>query len=126
MLLNMVAQMWNEVKVLANLSHPNVVKYYDCFADSDERLVIVMEYCDVCIPFLVFPFQHAPFRWLVDRFTFVFLPSFLALRHTILTIKRGRGCGRRPFKCSPAYWLCSAFSMSCITISYRITRQRQR
>lgn len=41
--------MWNEVNVLASLSHPNVVKYYDCFADSDDRLVIVMEYCDVSV-----------------------------------------------------------------------------
>ena len=43
--------MWqakNEVRVLAALDHPNVVKYYETFVEEKTgRLQIVMEYCDV-------------------------------------------------------------------------------
>jgi serine/threonine protein kinase len=33
------------VQVLAQLDHPNVVKYHDCFSD-EQYINIVMEYCD--------------------------------------------------------------------------------
>ena len=36
----------NEVAVLALLDHPNVVKYYECFAEQGTRVKIVMELCE--------------------------------------------------------------------------------
>lgn len=42
------AQARNEVRVLASLNHPNIVKYYETFVDgSSGKLQIVMEYCEV-------------------------------------------------------------------------------
>ena len=38
----------NEVRVLASLDHPNIVKYYETFVDEkDSKLQIVMELCEV-------------------------------------------------------------------------------
>lgn len=38
----------NEVRVLASLNHPNIVKYFETFIDEKSgKLQIVMEYCDV-------------------------------------------------------------------------------
>lgn len=38
----------NEVRLLAGLKHPNVVRYFESFVDSrDGRLLIVMELCEV-------------------------------------------------------------------------------
>ena len=34
-----------EVRILQNMHHPNVVKYYDHFFEKDQKLVTVMEYC---------------------------------------------------------------------------------
>ena len=47
----------NEVRVLASLSHPNIVKYYETFVDEKSgKLQIVMEFCEVpppaCLPAL--------------------------------------------------------------------------
>ena len=39
-------QAQNEVAVLALLDHPNVVKYYECFAEQGTRVKIVMELCE--------------------------------------------------------------------------------
>ena len=40
----------NEVRVLASLNHPNVVKYYETFVDEKSgKLQIVMEYCEVSL-----------------------------------------------------------------------------
>ncbi|KAK9914866.1 hypothetical protein WJX75_001495 [Coccomyxa subellipsoidea] len=36
----------NEVAVLASLDHPNVVKYYECFAERGNQVKIVMELCE--------------------------------------------------------------------------------
>ncbi|KAK9830325.1 hypothetical protein WJX72_011020 [[Myrmecia] bisecta] len=36
----------NEVKVLASLDHPNIVKYYECYAERNNMMHIVMELCD--------------------------------------------------------------------------------
>lgn len=41
-------QAQNEVAVLALLDHPNVVKYYECFAEQGTKVKIVMELCEVC------------------------------------------------------------------------------
>ena len=46
-------QAQNEVAVLALLDHPNVVKYYECFAEQGTRVKIVMELCEA---------RSAPFR----------------------------------------------------------------
>ena len=48
-------QAQNEVAVLALLDHPNVVKYYECFAEQGTRVKIVMELCEArsapsCVP----------------------------------------------------------------------------
>ena len=44
-------QAQNEVAVLALLDHPNVVKYYECFAEQGTKVKIVMELCEVrCEP----------------------------------------------------------------------------
>ena len=49
----MQAMMWgmqarNEVRVLAGLKHPNIVRYFESFVDSPGgRLLIVMELCEV-------------------------------------------------------------------------------
>lgn len=40
-------QAQNEVAVLASLDHPNVVKYYECFAERGNQVKIVMELCEV-------------------------------------------------------------------------------
>ena len=41
----------NEVRVLASLSHPNIVKYYETFVDEKSgKLQIVMEFCEVPLP----------------------------------------------------------------------------
>ncbi len=40
-------QAQNEVAVLASLDHPNVVKYYECFAERGTQVKIVMELCQV-------------------------------------------------------------------------------
>lgn len=44
-------QALNEVRVLAGLRHPNVVRYYESFdktfINGKDRLMIVMELCDV-------------------------------------------------------------------------------
>lgn len=40
-------QAQNEVAVLASLDHPNVVKYYECFAERGTHVKIVMELCEV-------------------------------------------------------------------------------
>ena len=40
-------QAQNEVAVLALLDHPNVVKYYECFAEQGTKVKIVMELCEV-------------------------------------------------------------------------------
>ena len=48
------ANVWqarNEVMVLAALNHPNVVKYYECYAERGNRVQIVMELCDVSFLF---------------------------------------------------------------------------
>ena len=38
----------NEVRVLASLNHPNIVKYYETFVEEKTgKLQIVMEYCKV-------------------------------------------------------------------------------
>ena len=38
----------NEVRVLASLNHPNIVKYFETFIEEKSgKLQIVMEYCDV-------------------------------------------------------------------------------
>ena len=39
-------QAQNEVAVLALLDHPNVVKYYECFAEQGTKVKIVMELCE--------------------------------------------------------------------------------
>jgi serine/threonine protein kinase len=39
------AAVMDEVETLAKLTHPNIVKYCDCFMD-DVYINIVMEYCD--------------------------------------------------------------------------------
>ena len=33
--------------MLALLDHPNVVKYYECFAEQGTKVKIVMELCEV-------------------------------------------------------------------------------
>ena len=40
-------QAQNEVAVLALLDHPNVVKYYECFAEQGTKVKVVMELCEV-------------------------------------------------------------------------------
>ncbi|BDA43378.1 probable serine/threonine-protein kinase Nek8 at C-terminar half [Coccomyxa sp. Obi] len=40
------AEAQNEVAVLASLDHPNVVKYYECFAERGTQVKIVMELCE--------------------------------------------------------------------------------
>lgn len=40
-------QAQNEVAVLALLDHPNIVKYYECFAEQGTKVKIVMELCEV-------------------------------------------------------------------------------
>ncbi|CAL8468644.1 g8184 [Coccomyxa elongata] len=39
------AEAQNEVAVLSSLDHPNVVKYYECFAERGTQVKIVMELC---------------------------------------------------------------------------------
>ncbi len=40
-------QAQNEVAVLALLDHPNIVRYYECFAEQGTKVKIVMELCEV-------------------------------------------------------------------------------
>lgn len=48
----------NEVRVLASLNHPNIVKYYETFVDgSSGKLQIVMEFCEVQTHRLSFPVE---------------------------------------------------------------------
>ncbi len=35
--------------MLASLDHPNVVRYYECFAERGTKLKIVMELCEVLL-----------------------------------------------------------------------------
>lgn len=49
----MALQAQNEVAVLASLDHPNVVKYYECFAERGTQVKIVMELCQVRLDLVV-------------------------------------------------------------------------
>ena len=50
------------MEVLAALQHPNVVRYYECFAEHGKRLHIVMELCEV---------RLVELSWLSDRWALV-------------------------------------------------------
>ena len=46
--------------MLALLDHPNVVKYYECFAEQGTRVKIVMELCEVRSPLSSVPAHLQP------------------------------------------------------------------
>ena len=62
-------QAQNEVAILALLDHPNVVKYYECFAEQGTKVKIVMELCEVHTVFMHCR-PHAP--------AFLHCPHFLS------------------------------------------------
>jgi serine/threonine protein kinase len=39
-----IKELKNEIKILANLDHPNIVNYYETF-ENDNSFFIVTEYC---------------------------------------------------------------------------------
>eukprot|EP01062_Namystynia_karyoxenos_P077552 TRINITY_DN7836_c1_g2_i1.p1 TRINITY_DN7836_c1_g2~~TRINITY_DN7836_c1_g2_i1.p1 ORF type:complete len:818 (+),score=274.53 TRINITY_DN7836_c1_g2_i1:127-2454(+) len=36
----------NEISILSSLSHPNIIRYEECFVDEERVIVIIMEYAD--------------------------------------------------------------------------------
>eukprot|EP00775_Hariotina_reticulata_P005977 gene5977-6216_t len=69
-----------EVHVLANLNHPNIVKYHDCFMD-DHWVFIVLEYCnagDLSSLIKRRAGQHIPEKEVM----FLFVQLCLALQYT--------------------------------------------
>lgn len=59
----------NEVKVLAHLNHPNIVRYFDFYSDSG-KMHIVMEFCEV-VTFCSFYLISVPLDCIGGRFKLV-------------------------------------------------------
>ena len=86
----------NEVKVLAMLSHPNIIEYYQNFLE-DKALMIVMEYaegaiqikpCSNAAHLTIIRFQAEPSSIICNRETVSYWKSRLLIGHEMNTAAR--------------------------------------